>query len=644
MRSPVLRDLLILLAVAALVRAPFLDEAVQGDDVYYLLIAENARADPWHPMQMGFRLQGETVWAAGHTRPPGNAYLLAALLTVFGGMNEAAFHAVYAVFSLLALMGAYFLARRFTARPLIGALCVAAAPPFLVNGNKLESDLPMLAFLTVGAALLVHRRFAGAAVALAIAAFFGYQALFLLPALGAWVWLEARRTPAAWAALALGPALLVAWQLGERAAAGAAPVETLAGYFNTYGLLALERKWRSIQALQGHLGLLVSPVIVGAALARAGRLELGAAAICAAIQAALLEGYSLPERALFWLAASAGLAFLFWAVRKALEIVQSPDALAPFWVVTFFLMAIVVFYAGSARYLLPLAPAAGIVIAGWNVSRGLLAAGLASNFAIGLALAASEYRYANAYREIAAEIAAASGDRRVWSNAEWGLRYYLGALAGSEPLLAQQEIPSGAVVVESALAAAIPYRAGGIRREAFEETIACSLRTIGEGSHAGYSSSEFGVLPFGIRPGVLDAVTMYELGRQEATLSYLKMDDPAAEGHLLGGFFPSDGAAWRWMGPEGAALLVVPPGATAFEMDFHIPEDAPARRVEVDVDGEQAASGQYETTGGFRLRAPVQVRTGEVVQVVIRVSPSYTPPGDGRNLGVVVNGFGFIAE
>ena len=55
---------------------------MQGDDVYYLLIAENARVDPAHAMQFGFRLQGETVWAAGHTRPPGNAYLLAGDLCI----------------------------------------------------------------------------------------------------------------------------------------------------------------------------------------------------------------------------------------------------------------------------------------------------------------------------------------------------------------------------------------------------------------------------------------------------------------------------------------------------------------------------------------------------------------------------------
>jgi hypothetical protein len=588
-------------------------------------------------MQMGFRLQGETVWAAGHTRPPGNAYLLAGLLTAMGGMQEEAFHAVYALFSLLALIGAYFLALRFTEHPLAATLLVAATPAFLVNGNKLESDLPMLAFLTVGAALLVHRRFAAAAVALAIAAFFGYQTAFVLPVLAVWVWREARRSPGAWIALALGPILLIAWQLYERAASGAAPAETLAGYFGSYGLLALERKVRSMQALLGHLGLMASPLILIPAFLRAAKAELAVAALGAGAQALLLDGYSVRERALFFIAAWAGLALLFHAARKMRQ-------LPALWIVFFFLVAIGVFYAGSARYLLPIAPALGVLVANLRVPRGWLAAGLAANFALGLALAAAERRDANAYRDIAKEAAVLAKGRRVWSNAEWGLRYYLAEFAGADSLLLQQKVPAGAVIVESSLAAAVPYRAEGSRRELLQTAIATDdlpLRTIGPGSHAGYSSSEFGVLPFGIEPGPIDTVTVREVGRPEPTLSFLKMDDPAADEHLLGGFYPSDGAEWRWMGPEGAALLVAPERPAEFVMNFHIPENAPARRVEVEVDGKLVVEHDYETTGGFELRAPVELKPGAAVRVVIRASPSYSPPGDGRDLAIVMIGFGF---
>ncbi len=647
MRTPAYRDLLVLVALVALIRLPFLDEAVQGDDVYYLLLAENARVDPWHPMQMGFRLQGETVWAAGHTRPPGNAYLLAALLSVFGGMRETAFHAVHAGFSVLALAGMYFLAARFTARPLIAALCLAAAPPFVVNGAKLESDLPMLALLLAGAALLVHRRVLAAGFALALAAFFGYQALFLLPVFALWVWLSARRSAAAWLALGAGPAALVAWQLFERAAAGAAPAETLAGYFSSYGLLALERKWRSVQALQAHLGMLVSPLILAPALLRAARVELGFGAALALAQTLALDGYSPGERALFWLAATMGLALLIHAAKRAAAGWRDAAELPALWVVVFFAAAAAVFYAGSARYLLPLAPAVAILAAKLQSSRTWLAAGLATQMTLSLALAKSEYDYVNAYRDIATESMGTGLARRAWSNAEWGLRYYLTHELGAQPLLANQDVPAGSVVVESALAAAIPYRAGGGKRKVFEREITpgwTRLRTIGPGSRTGYSSSEFGVLPFAIAAGSIDTVTVYEIGRREPTLTYLKTSDPRADEHLLAGFFASDGAEWRWMGPEGAALLVAPQGKSVFELDFHIPEDAPARRIQVEINGVALADEHYSATGGYQLRAPYEGEEGRNVRVRIRAEPSYTPPGDSRELAVVVVGFGFVEE
>jgi hypothetical protein len=198
--------------------------------------------------------------------------------------------------------------------------------------------------------------------------------------------------------------------------------------------------------------------------------------------------------------------------------------------------------------------------------------------------------------------------------------------------------------VESALAATIPYRVEGSRRELFTETIETAFRTIGPGSQTGYSSSEFGVLPFGIAPGEVDTVRVFEVGRPEPTLSYLKMDDPKADEHLLGGFFPSDGAEWRWMGPEGAGLLVAPADEASLAIDFHIPEQAPARRVEAEVDGKLVFAETFDRTGGFEVRAPVELEAGAPVRVTIRAFPSYSPPDDGRELAIVMIGFGFLTK
>ena len=98
------------------------------------------------------------------------------------------------------------------------------------------------------------------------------------------------------------------------------------------------------------------------------------------------------------------------------------------------------------------------------------------------------------------------------------------------------------------------------------------------------------------------------------------------------------------MGPEGAALLVAPAEGAQLAVDFHIPEDAPARRLEAEVDGKVLVSETFDRTGGFQLRAPVTLEEGKPVRLVLRATPSYTPPGDGRDLAIVMIGFGFLNE
>src|SRR5690606_33016365 len=96
----------------------------------------------------------------------------------------------------------------------------------------------------------------------------------------------------------------------------------------------------------------------------------------------------------------------------------------------FFLAAVGLFYAGSARYLLPLAPAVALLLVDRLPSRPVFAAALALHFVLGLALAESERQYADGYRAIVEKLEPLAGSARIWSNAEWGLRHYLGRIGG----------------------------------------------------------------------------------------------------------------------------------------------------------------------------------------------------------------------
>ncbi len=639
------RDLLLLIIAVVLLRLPFLDQAVQGDDVYYLLIARNAQVDPLHPMQMGFRLQGELVWAAGHTRPPLNAYVLAGLLGVFGEVKELYFHLFYVAFSLAAAISMYFLARRFTTRPFLASLLLLSVPSFVVNGNKLEADLPLLAFWLAGFALFVYGKSLPAAIMLAAAGLCAYQTMFAVPILAYYIWIADRRNLGRWLAVAAAPLALGGWQLFEFAASGTAPATVLAGYFETYDLLALSRKLSSWLALVGHLGWVISPVLILATCRRGAKsgLFVGAAYGAAAAVVFLLTGYTGGQRLFLLFALGTGLLLLVDASRTWWSSAAMDERFLSAWIVLYFAGSLAVFYAGSARYLLPLAAPAILLTIRRIESRTLLYALTAVHLAVGLALAAGEKHYAGQYREFARRLAPMVESTRLWSNAEWGLRYYLGEL-GSEPLLRDQTLRAGEVVVTSELAGAVPFRVTDPKQELLHADVEAgplALRTIGLESRSGYSSSEFGILPFDWGAGSLDRVTAYKIGYGEPTTGYLPMDAPDAEAHLLGGFHGLEAGKWRWMAKHGSASLLVPRDAREFELVFHIPEGAPARRVAVELDGEILGERTYSETGSYTLAGPVDLPAGRAVRVTISVDKSLRPPGDGRDLGIVVTSFGF---
>lgn len=636
------RDLAILFGLVLLLRLPFVwSMPIQGDDAYYLLIAENARVDPFHPLDFSFRLQGQTVWAAGHTRPPLNGLALATLLDLFGGVDEVNLHLAYLFWSLLAVGSMYALARRFSQNPLWTSLLFMAAPAFVVNGPKLEADLPLLAFWTLGMALFAHQRFLLAALALALAGFTGYQAVLAVPVLAHLAWYQHRREPRAWAAVLAAPLLALGWQVFERVTTGTAPVEVLGGYTAEYGLLALERKWNSSIALLGHLGWMVCPAAIFVGFRR--RLPaLVAWALGGLLAATLPADYSLAERLLYLVSAGCGLLVLLESARLAWAEKKEDSGFLGAWVLVFFLGSLALFYAGSARYLLPVAPALAVLVVSRVRSRSLLACGLALNLLLGLGLALQEGMLAVAHRDAAREFAE-TFDGRAWTNSEWGLRYYLGQV-GVEPLLADQEIPAGAAVVESSLAAAVPYRIAGTKRRIFEAELNQARylpRTMGPGTHAGYSSSEFGVLPFGIQGERWDRIEASLVGLPDPTLSYLHLGSSEAGEHLLSGFYPSDGADWRWMRETASAVLLPPSTPSKFKLEFHIPEDAPARNVSVEIDGRMVVEERYEATGGYVLEAPVDFPLESPARLSLRAGPAYSPEGDNRELSIIVIGFGF---
>ena len=582
--------LALVLAVVLLIRLPFLNQAIQGDDVYYLAAAEHAQIDPLDPNHVQYVFLGDRVDLRGFPHPPFNAWFLALLLAVTGDIREVPFHAAYILFSVVAALAMWSLAKRFSPHPLWATLLFVAVPAFVVNGNSLESDLPFLTFWMASVACFVAGKWIPAAIVMALAALSAFQAVFLTPILAVYVWLYRRKDRTAWLLTLVPPAAILAWELFERLSSGALPAAVAAGYMSSYGLQALANKLRNAAALTVHACFLVFP--------------------------ALLPG-----------------AILLACKRRGCE-----TGLLAAWIALFFGGAVVVFFAGSARYLLPMAAPVALLVS--RLRPRWLAIGFAAQMALSLALATVNYQHWDGYRRFARQIRAATAGHRVYINGEWGLRYYLEA-DGGLPLERGQVLRAGDIVVSSRLAYPVEFTAPTATIAEQPLRASLPLQLIGLEARSGYSTASKGLRPFDISTAPIDIVRAAVVLDRHPALAYLPMNAPEAPAQIVSGLYDVEGGAWRWMSASAVVLLKSPAQPLPIEAVFTIPDPAPARHVELLLDGRVVASETYSGPGAYTLKSPPQSPAGETATVTLTLDRTFSVPGDRRELGVVVSSIGF---
>ncbi|HTX34836.1 MAG TPA: hypothetical protein VME43_07440 [Bryobacteraceae bacterium] len=582
-------QLLLVLALVVALRLPFLNQAVQGDDDIYLTVAAHALVDPLHPTSTSYVFRGVPVDLRGQPHPPLDGWVLAGLIALFGDVKEIPFHAFYMVFSLIAAAAMWSLARRFSPQPLWAALLFIAVPAFVVNGNSFETDLPFLAFWMAAVALFVGSHPLWSVVPMALAAMTSYQTVFLIPILAVYCWLFCRRDVVRWAAT-LTPAVVAGgWQLFERLSTGALPAEVLGGYLAEYQ--GLSTKLANAAMLFIHSWWIVFPVL------------------------------------------SVGAVVVAWRNRR------SPDVqflLA--WIGIFFACGAVIFPAGAARYLLPMA--APVVLLAARLPRRWLAAGFAAQLALSLGLAVVNYQHWDGVRRFAGRVHAAAPDARLWVNGEHGLRFYC-EQEGALPLTRSQTVRPGDIIVTSELSRSFEPMAPTVPLLAAVIRPAIPLRLIGLESHSGYSTVQKGFWPFGISAGAIDRLTAVKVVERQPTLSYLPMNAPEAPEQIVSGIYDLEDHHFRWMARTAALVLKSPTAALPLRVEFSIPANAPGRRVTVRMDGREVASETYPAPGAYTLSTPPLQAAGASAAIQIEVDRAFSVPGDRRELGIVLTGVGF---
>lgn len=644
MRSPTPWPLL--LGLVVLLRLPYLWFPVQGDDAFYLAMAQHALIDPAHPNHFKLIAQGNEVDMRGFPKPPGNAWILAGSIALLSGgeIREPVLHAVYASFSLLALWAVWELGLLFCALPQWGVLLFAAVPAFVINGNSLEADLPFVAFFLAGIALFVRAVEEESTAALVLsaacsiaAALIEYKAIALTPLAALYLWRKRRDWAAGWAA-ALAPAIAIAdWQLYERVTTGAAGAEVLTGYFQSRGLQSGPNKLRNALALTVHAGWMVSPLLTAATFAR---LDWAAAGLAAVAGAALCD-----TNPLFWLPFGVGAALIARAARQSFAAGGYLEA----WLAGFYVFALIVFFAGSARYLLP--AAAPLVFLTLNRlcdrSRGLLGAGLALQLALSLALNHANFEHWSAYRSAVAQWTGPLGEHRSWVGGDMGLRFYAES-AGAAPLKRGQSVRPGDVVITSQLAGPMDHTLGGGAAVPFASVDvrpSLPLRLYAVNSRSAYSLHQGGLRAFDIDAEPADRITAVRVVERPPVLSFLSMNAPEAAFQLAAGAYSLEDNSWRWTMRRVVAILKRPRQPAPVAATFRIVDASPARAARLLVDGVTAAEATYPGPGLFTLRTAQPVRgAAETVTVTLVFDKWFRPPNDARELAVILTGIGFLPD
>lgn len=169
---------------------PFANKAFHIDDPMFVRVAQQIVETPLD--YFGGEVDKGNVVVPMYEynqNPPGFSYCLA-LVGLVAGWGEVPMHAAGALFAGLAGLGAYLLAGRLCARPGLAVCMMVLTPAFLVSATTVMTDLPMIALYVWAVYFWIRAldegkawAFAASAAAITLAALLKYYAITLVPLL-----------------------------------------------------------------------------------------------------------------------------------------------------------------------------------------------------------------------------------------------------------------------------------------------------------------------------------------------------------------------------------------------------------------------------------------------------------------------------
>lgn len=440
----------VLAAVASL--APFARKAFNVDDPLFLWAARQIVHDPARFYDFSVNWYGwDMPMAEVLKNPPGVSYYLA-LVGAQTGWGEVPIHLALLLPAGLVAWGTFVLARELAAEPIVASLATVLTPAFVVSGTNVMSDMTMLAgwiwalcFWVRGIKLNRIRWLVGAGLVGAAAVLTKYFALALVGLFVAYAWSATGRRAGRWIAPALLPLIALAgyelWTISlyDRAlfsdAASYATKFVSASEVFSQGVTGLAFMGGAALTLLFFAPLLWSRRVFAVLIAVIAVVLVGVL-ISAELAGAPIRNASglrwglLVQLGLF---AFAGASLLGLAVADFRRSRDAASLLLLLWVLGTYVFACFINWSINLRTMLPLVPAAGILIArrvAWRQAGAkswLRMLPLAPSILVAILVGASDFAWANSAREAAERVNAAwhRSGRQVWFQGHWGFQWYM---------------------------------------------------------------------------------------------------------------------------------------------------------------------------------------------------------------------------
>ena len=542
----------IVLAVAALAcLVPFSGKAFNIDDTLFIYEARQItqhRLDPF-----GFKVNWflDAIPMAYETRNPPLASYYSAAAAVFVGWSERALHLAFLLPALATVWGTYRLAQRLTNSPLLAAGATLLTPGFLVSANSVMCDTMALGlwlwaiiFWVEGFEPQKARSLVISVVLITLCALTKYFGIALIPLLAVYSLARQRRL-GSWAWYLLAPILaLTGYQYWTKAVYGLRMI-TFAAHIAT-GVRQGRHASLLANALVdlGFVGGCALPALTFAPIIWS-RKKIFAVCVLSALAGFLIStgrinlGETLGPSDFYrhWflvgvqltLFIAAGVSVMALAAADAWKRRDADSLLLMLWVLGTFIFTGFVNWTINARSVLPLIPAAGILLARrvdalqtasmrWRPA--MLAIPLAAAGAVSLWLTWADTELANSARTAATLIEQKTTEQKtrnqpgtVWFTGHWGFQYYMESFGAHAVVVNDPPHQPGdylAVVESNHLFEMRPEFVTS--REVIEIPMRLGITTAQSQLGAGFYSADSGPLPFAIGPVPPEHYELLRLG------------------------------------------------------------------------------------------------------------------------------------